>query len=396
MKGQLNKLFIFFTMLCCIPPGGASELMPSLYLYWYTYMAMLCSSIIIPVTILRAIQRKVSMPFVILIIFIAYGLFVTVVMGGEYVSYVRSWFYPLTIICLFQNNKHNLPYLLRCMMLILELLVVINLYYMIKYPEGAFATEKYSENWFLGYKSSFQYVFFPLLLIGFIFYHYKKELLNLIFILFVIHVETIMSWNAMFLVVLLLLDILVIFDAIRFKHLFNIRVYVLSVIAVNIGFIFFFYQLINEPSISYLFGDILGKDDSLITRITMWVMALKYILLNPIIGVGYLVSDDIASLSGITQPHVHNQWLSIVLSYGFVGLAIFLLFVISVLVRIKEHYNLYISRLIAVFLWGLFLSVTVEIFTTSQAMCIWPIFLMGYYVVSFDRQMERCKLRKNK
>ena len=98
---------------------------------------------------------------------------------------------------------------------------------MLLYPEGAYSTNMYQENWFLGYKSSFQYVFFPLLFLALVYNYYNNEWLNLGFVQMMIHVETILAWNAMFLVVLFIFDIILLCRLLRFEHLLNVRNYVM-------------------------------------------------------------------------------------------------------------------------------------------------------------------------
>ena len=381
-----HKLFLFSVLFSCIRPAGMHELMPFLDLVIYKYLAVSCGTFVILFTMFKITQLQVSRIFVILFCYLLLLLFITYIKAGNVGLFVQSWFYPTVVICLFENNKGNAKFLFRSMFFILEFLVFVNLIFMLLYPDGAYSTTMYQENWFLGYKSSFQYMFFPLLLLALVYNHYYYEWLNLGIVLALIHIETIMAWNAMFLVVLFIFDIVLFCRLLRFEHLFSVQNYVASVILINILFVFFLIQLLSNPTLSYLFKDILGKSDSLISRITMWTMAIKNIISNPIIGLGYISSDDIVKLSGIRQGHVHNQLLQLVLTSGIVGFSIFMFYVWEVLRKMSKQYDLYLSRLVALFIWGIFLATIVEIFISPQAMCIWPLFFIGYYAKNLDRQ----------
>lgn len=383
---NIHKLYLFVVLFSCIRPAGIHDLFPFLDLIIYKFLAILCGSFVILFTLVKLIKLQVSKLSMILFGYLILLLFITYIKAGNVGLFVQSWFYPIVVLCLFENNKGNANFLFRSMFFILEFLVFINLIFMLLYPEGAYSTNMYQENWFLGYKSSFQYVFFPLLFLALVYNYYNNEWLNLGFVQMMIHVETILAWNAMFLVVLFIFDIILLCRLLRFEHLLNVRNYVISVILINVLFVFFLFQLLTNPTLSYLFKDILGKSDSLTSRVTMWAMAIKNIISNPIVGLGYIGSDEIAKLSGIRQGHVHNQFLQLVLTSGIVGISIFMLYVWEVLRKISKQYDLYLSRLVALFIWGIFLATIVEIFISPQAMCIWPLFFIGYYAKNLDRQ----------
>lgn len=390
---KIQLILVCIIILSCIKPAGISEMYPIIDVYLYNYLALLCGGIIIPLTLVSS--KKTSPPFLILLIYIVYISIITFFGNNELTfQYIKSWFYSLILICLFELLKNRLVLLLRVSLLVLEFLTIANLYFMILFPDGAYTAEiGYTDCWLLGYKSSFQYYFFPLLLFAFIFYHYNRELLNLIFVLFLIHVETILSWNVMFLIVLLLIDLAICFDLIKYK-VFSIRIYILSVLLINIMFVFLYTDMLKQNATAFFFTSILGKDESMMSRMIMWDMALKKIPENLLLGVGYINSNVMYRIAKLSQPHLHNQILMLIYTGGIVGTSIFMLFLKTIIGKLHRYYNLYTAKLISFFIFALFVSVVVEVFTTGGSMMIWPIFFMGYRVKSLNEQFK-CHFHSN-
>lgn len=393
----LDNIIIIAAMIVCIKPAGIAEIVPSIEFLVYTVGSGAVVLIVLGLLVVYCIKNR-KIPYSTLVWFSLYAFIVfnTVLHDGPVYASVLSWFPSVGLIGVFEVYNKRFVFLMRAMRGVLFTLSLINLFCMILYPDGMYITSdlNYTDCWLLGYKSSFQYYFFPLVTIALLFAIYRNEWVSFVLVMLIVHIETFMSGNMMFAVVIVALDIFVLLRLYANTTLFNTKTYSLVILGVNLAFIFFFTVIMETGLLSYLVFTLLGKSSSIFSRLRFWEIGLEMIAKKPILGYGYLRGEDMVRYIKVPQAHLHNQWLQLLLQGGVVELALFALYVQMILKKLKKNISLVSSQLLLLMLFLLFLSVVVEVFTLSTSVCIWPIFILAYYTEEVDRQMKARKKKK--
>lgn len=391
MLKVINYVLICFILIPTIKPDGISHTYVLIDRILYNNYSVILAFILSFFMLLLSLKKnRISIITMLLWMSFIYLLIVTFLNNGPITSLATTWLKSIIICNLFETYKNDLFKPLRCIQIILEILVTANLLLIILYRDGMYTNEVgYTDCWLLGYKSTFQYYFFLLLTITILFRIYMKERKNFIFVIVMIHIETILVWNAMFIVALAIIDVCLILNIMKKSMLFNVKTCTTVICGINIGFIFLGEYIFNMRFVYYLLNTVLQKNSTLLIRFDIWKTGLEYIKASPIIGYGFTTSREMLSWFGIHQVHLHNQFLMILLQGGIIWLILFCLFMYFVLKQLNKHKNLESSRIILLIIFAVFISVIVEIFTTGNAYLIWPIFILGYYTKEIDLQFER-------
>lgn len=394
IANRTEKFICLLIILTCVKPEGISEISPKLYSVLYIYGFYISFLIAISLFLIAAIKRRTVSNFMILfLLFIGYMIFVTVLNDGPIYTCVNMWIRSITILFLFEAYRDKMIDILYVFTWVLLILVGMNLWCMLRYPQGMYVMEgtNYTNCWLLGYKSSFQYYFLPLIVVALLFKHYCNK--NIIFVvaLVLVHIESILALNIMFVVELVVLDFFVYFKLINKVSVFNAKMYSAIIVAANFVFIFGLTKLIHWKPVYYLFNNILGKNTTLFTRMNAWFRGIQFIQEKFILGWGYTTSIEMRRLFGISVVHLHNQFLMLLLQVGLLGTIIFCLLMGKIIKSLYINKESYAAKIISLAIFCLFIGVLVEIFLTGTAACVWPIIYIGQYSEEFD--LLNCKKR---
>lgn len=392
---KLEKIICGTIIFICIRPEGISEIYPQLYSIIYVYGFYLSCLMVAFLFLVTIGKRKNMSNFMItFFLFIGFMLFSTFLNDGPIRECFNMWIRPVTILCLFEVYENEIIDLLHIFEWVLLFLVILNLGYMIQYPQGMYVMEgtNYTNCWLLGYKSSFQYYFLPLITVTLLFRHYQSE--NLIFILslLLVHVESILALNVMFIVVLVIFDVFFFFRLINRVNVFNAKTYSIIVAIANVIFVFFLSILIYWKPIYYFFNNILGKNTTLFIRMSAWSQSIQFIQEKLLSGWGYTTGTEMKKIFGFSIMHLHNQCLMLLLQVGILGTSLFFLIMIEVVRKLNTNKDSYAAKIISLSIFCLFISVLVEIFLTGTSVCIWPIIYSGYFckeIDSFDHRRKK-------
>ena len=121
----------------------------------------------------------------------------------------------------------------------------------------------------------------------------------------------------------------------------------------------------------------LGKTNTLLIRINSWNKCFKYILSSPIFGYGHTTGREMKSYFGINIVHIHNQFLSVMLQGGGIGLILFVTILVIVCKHLSENSDIESSKITLLVLFIFLISLVVEVFYTGQACLVWPLFLLA-------------------
>ena len=159
--------------------------------------------------------------------------------------------------------------------------VLINCLTVILFPAGMYATTKYSQNFFLSYRT---------------------------------------AW---FVIYLLALTTMLLYCTWKKRNPFKISTVMLTEAAA-------FWAIVIArlmDMFSFLLVNILHKDVTLTFRTRIWDNALAAIQQNLLTGVGRLDAAQMEAILGYGVSHPHNRYLYVTLCFGIIGLALFLLIV---------------------------------------------------------------------
>ena len=202
--------------------------------------------------------------------------------------------------------------------------VLINCLTVILFPAGMYATTKYSQNFFLSYRTAW-FVIYLLALTTTLLWnanvgsHFTKRFA--IAVAVAATLSMILQWTA---------TGLFCFSIGRTGRMGN-RV---GHIAVHRAFMLTeaaaFWAIVIArlmDMFSFLLVNILHKDVTLTFRTRIWDNALAAIQQNLLTGVGRLDAAQMEAILGYGVSHPHNRYLYVTLCFGIIGLALFLLIV---------------------------------------------------------------------
>lgn len=391
MSAIFEYILICLILIPVIKPDGIRETYASidrlLYNHYFSLFAFGVALLLLFIYYMKRI--RISSIMVVLCVSFLYLVFATYLNNGPTNTCISAWYKSIAIWSLLEVYRKKLYKPLRAMQIILEILVTLNLLLMLAYPNGMYTDDiGYTACWLLGYKSTFQYYFFLLLTITLLFYLYRKEMKNLIFVMLIIHAETILAWNAMFLVALLIIDVCLALKITNNTKVFNVKTCTSVILGLNVTFTFFLGYIFNMSWIYYLINNILHKNTTLFVRFDIWQKGIEFISKRLLLGYGFTTGKEMISWFGINQVHLHNQFLMILLQGGLIWLVLFCLLMYLILNKLNENKELESSKVLLLIIFAIFVSVIVEIFTTGNSYLIWPIFILGYHTRQLDMQMR--------
>lgn len=383
MRVSMRRITILLFLLFLIEPAGMRELFPVFSRYFYALGFII--DIIILLSVYTRRKVKITKLILVYISLFLWGLFVTILGSGTTRAYVACWIRPLLLLLYMEIEKANLDAFAIDTKILLEIYAIINLFCILWFPDGMYEMKTmsrigYTACWFLGYKSSFQYYLIPLYALAIWRIDAHKEKTWNILIIALIHVETVLAFNAMLIIGLLVLDGLFIASFKNKGGVLKLKIYYTIIVAVNIAIIFAFTKLLNINLISYVIDTILGKSSSLMKRQEVWEIGLRYIPKKILTGYGYLTTTELYNYFKIAQAHLHNQFLDMMIKFGIVGLALFIIIIHLCMKKAQANakHDIFAGH-ICTFVFAIFLMVTIEIFTTGESITIWFIIFLGYY-----------------
>lgn len=202
--------------------------------------------------------------------------------------------------------------------------VIINCITVILFPSGLYANEKYTQNFFLSYRTSWLVIYLlalttVLLWNANVHSHSSKRLV--VFVVLAAVVSMVMQWTATGLFCFSLGGIFLAFYTWKNKKPLGILCIMLAEAA-----IFWLIVIARMMDIfSFMIVTILKKDLTLTFRTRIWDNALKTLGEHLLIGVGRLDTAQMRALLGFGASHPHNHYLYVTLCFGMVGLVLFLL-----------------------------------------------------------------------
>lgn len=339
------------------------------------------------------VRKKVSSVLLLtLLLFVVYFLSTIINTPSNIKVCIKTFVAPLAVAFI---TEYYMPDdqrgFIRTARNLLAFLVITDLLSIVFVPNGLYVSELYTDNWILGYKSSRVYIaVMPLLLFAALNDYIENGKLT-----FVFHLLSLLGIADVFLskgtggtaATALLYGLIVIYDLFRKYRLMGLvnRVLKPKVMLPIIAILVLMFAIFQKFDIlEFIIVGILHKNMTLTNRTKIWKACLELFKTSPIIGKGYIISDQFIELTGVrggTQPH--NQVLSLLVYSGIVGLAIYLCLLYCVSKKTDQDWSSLSKITFLYIIANLILGiVSMNIFGEWH----YAVYIVLYYLNSLDRQ----------
>lgn len=285
------------------------------------------------------LKHKLSKFSICLLLFIVFQFFSTIISEYGSVKIFLSTYFVIIGLCFYYELcvKAEPKKTIGILGMILYILSVVNFVTIILFPNGLYATERYTSNWFFQYDNTHIFMFLPAILINILYDElYRKKISFRTIILLVVIGYCVYYCNSASSVFIYTIFIIYIFfrKTLNYIKLLNINTYI------KVGIILFFLIVVFriQNIFYFLIVEVLHKNMNYTGRTDVWDTVMRYISNNPIIGYGIESTEVFSAKMGhIYYTHAHNTILNVLYKGGVLSLMPFLLIINFA----KEKLNLY-------------------------------------------------------
>ena len=318
------------------------------------------------------VRRKASKMVMLFMVMEGYLLINTIAQGGNLRSCANSVFSILGIALLYDMLEDFKDEFLSAQLFCFEIIIYINLFTEIAYPNGLYRGTRYFANWFLGYYNIHTRYFIPALMIAYMYMNYTEKKTRTYLLTAVVILSAILVWSAGVIVSMAGLAI----TSTVFKNktsLFNYYNYWM----IHLVFFVLIIVMKLQRYFRWLIDNVLGKWNSLGGRMAVWQTDLRLIGKSFLVGYG-LEYDEERSRYFVWAVHSHNQLLEILHQGGI----IYLVLMIAIIILAGKHLNRYksseIVKVISIAFLGWCIHSLVEPHITP--------FLMGMFIIAYHSE----------
>ncbi len=262
---------------------------------------------------------------------------------------------------------------IRCLFYIICFYCVVTDILMIIDPHRTvYAWGGYSDSFFVGDKFNVTYLHFLCLILYFLLEkeNIKKKKIRTVFVLWTIIVSIYTECSTMILGIIVF-TMLMIFKEKIIKTLYN-PIFACITFLICDTIIIFNKIVLNLPIVQYIIESILNESVELTGRINIYMRLGAVLRINPLFGVG-IDNNYEAAFAYTSAADLQNGALDIILSYGWVGLMILIIFLVFTLRQSK--YNIQPVLIMAIYIFILFSSVEITFRTYFYLLLI----LINFY-----------------
>lgn len=327
------------------------------------------------------IRRKpVSMVVVLIAVWRFFLIYSTIVNEGTVYNCIVESFSIISVVLLYDTAYSTYDIgmkktFLSAQLFCFELYIYINLITEILFPDGMFYTEgAFSSklNWFLGYYNNHSNYYIPALLIGWLYNEYVGKSIRTLFMTLAIFISAALVWSGGTIAALSAMVIVYLFLK-NWTFIFNYYSYWL----LHIIFLLSIIILKMQDRFIWLINGVLGKWNSIMSRIAIWQKTL--VLIHDKLFLGHGDVDSFLRAAeyhlGWGAVHSHNMLMEILYEGGLIALITWLIIIIVSGKMIYKYRDLKESKIVATAFLGWCVATLVEPFTSS--------FLMGMFVIAY-------------
>ena len=311
------------------------------------------------------VKRKISMIVFLISVWEVFLFITTALHQGEIYNSAVSAFSVLSIAFLYDVAHDKEETFLSSQLFCFEIVIYANLISELLYPDGLYSEGTYLfthyKNWFLGYYNNHTKYFIPAIMFALLYAEKKKSYLRITFLISTIFVSALLIWSGGVLTSLFIMLIVYTF----FKNITRIFNY-FSYWLLHILFFLAVYVFRLQELLRWLVDSILGKWNSLTTRINVWKDTANLIQSQ------FRRAAEVHYNHGI---HAHNMLFEILYQGGGGGLCLWIIIVVVAGMRLYKYRNTGESKIIATAFLGWCVATLVEPFTSC--------FLIGMFVIAY-------------
>ncbi|WP_367924251.1 O-antigen ligase family protein [uncultured Ruthenibacterium sp.] len=345
------------------------------------------------ILVLYFTRRKINLPVLVLLIWKGWLLLTTLFnldRGADIYTFLIRTVPDVAVFLLCSYMVVNLPNLIRALMMLGEMLIYSNLVTILLFPDGLYHTDRFFQNWLLGYRNQFFSSFLVFGLAAFLYYRYVGGWVRPAMLLAAIYASLLLvdSATSIFAISVFLFLSLV---TMRFGvKMFN------SVVLTCCNMIAFFLLVIFRilDMFSFIIVDMLHRNTTLTGRTILWDGLYDIIGRQPIIGYGVMGGDQTSELLNQTwATHAHNLLLQCLLEGGIVALVLFVVFNVLLIKKLYQYRGLKSAQLLSLAIFVYYIACLTEVYTVPG---IYIIYAIAFAVDRIAAQEEQYLLRRRK
>lgn len=329
------------------------------------------------------VRKKASKIIAVFFAMESYLLINTMIHGGNLQSCINSAFSILGIAMLYDMLEDFKDEFLNAQLFCFEIMIYINLFTEIVFPDGLYHGTMYSANWFLGYYNIHTRYFIPALMFAYIYMNYSGKRVRTYLLTVAVFLSAVLVWSGGVIVAMGGMAITYILFKNRTK-VFNYYNYWM------IHLIFFVLIIVMKLQnyFRWLIDDVLGKWRSLGGRMAVWHTDLGLIKKSFLFGYG-LEYDEARSRYFVWAIHSHNQLLEILHQGGIIYLILMITIIIMAGKHLSRFRNNEIVKVISIAFLGWCIHSLVEPHITPLLM---GMFIIAYHSESYIVKIEEREL----
>jgi O-antigen ligase len=319
------------------------------------------------------------------IIYHVYGVAVCLIQDASYDTAMSS-LQGVTAFCLlfeiYRTQGLEIP--IKMLMRLFYLYLIINVITILMYPLGMYINELgWNLNYFLGYYNLHIFYYIPFMLFFLICSYHKRGRLtwSALLIIFFVFAAIYLVGSATSLVVITAFILLCLFMLKITKINLNRTTIVLGVCM----FALISYSIIElklQEAFKDLIEDVLKRDISFTGRTIIWMTALQYFSESPVIGNGAVEYTAL----GFSTRQAHNTFLDILVNFGVVGLAAFIILFIMACYRLSKHRKHPYAKILIIGLVAYCIDFLTEMYKDPQF--LFMVLFLCYHIDTVISQMS--------
>lgn len=266
--------------------------------------------------------QRVSLFFVTLTVLQAWRIICTLYNGGNYTSLFLTIFNALAIALVVEMGLKTDPdALLDGATFMLGVYALCNFATILMHPNGMYAYNQYTENYFFGYRNNMVMMILPAMIFSVVrslkYYNRLSKSSVIIIISSIISVAIAFSANSA--IGMTIMAVVIIMTVVGLMpKVFNIATYII----INAFYFFGIIVMRVQEYFAFIIVGLLNRDLTFTGRTEIWDKALRAFMESPIFGVGEITSSESKALIGAT--HAHNYYLDLLYKSGIFGLVLFI------------------------------------------------------------------------
>ena len=267
------------------------------------------------------------------------------------------------------------------------IMTILNLFLVFIYPNGVSFGKNEPAVYLFGIRTGFSLVILPGMLIALLndSINKKRRISVKTWILFICGIASlILKWVATGLVeIFVVVFLYVIFLKLNNKRFINVLngTTIIMIIDYLITFSEVSSRILDRITV------FLDKDVTLTGRTYIWKVTRERIKLSPFFGYG---KNNLVDIYGVDKP-AHNQWLSIIIESGYIGVAIWIIGIFTSLKELIKYRKTAMYNIITIFVFAILIACISEIQTYVPF--IYFIFELPFLLKNIE-DIEECTIPK--